>query len=229
MCGRFGFFELGYFIEQLRQLELPFDEAKGFSYRQNWNITPDSGIVALLGNHGHYTLSIVRWGLIPHWCDSLPKVRPANARSDSLAAKPFFRHMLHRHHCLVPASGFYEWKVTGGPRKEPWYVHRADGKPMAMAGLWDEWRMPGSNDLPIVSCTIVTTDANRQMQPVHARMPVILEPDAWRGWLESGNPGAIGMLKPAPDGVLDLYPVSTKVNNPSNSGAECIERLSADT
>ena len=225
MCGRFGFFELAFFIEQLRQLELPFEEGPGFSYRQNWNIAPESGIVTLLGDHGQYLLTIARWGLIPHWSATLPKIRPINARADSLASKPFFRHMLHRRHCLIPASGFYEWKATGGPRKEPWYLHRADGKPMAMAGLWDEWRKPGSDDLPVVSCTIITTGANRQMKPVHDRMPVILEPENWKGWLESGNPDALKLLRPAKDSILDLYPISTKVNNPSNSGAECIQKL----
>ena len=227
MCGRFGFFELAFFIEQLRQLELPFEEAAGFSYRQNWNIAPESGVVALLGDHGHYLLSLARWGLIPHWSTSLPKIRPINARADSVASKPFFRHMLHRRHCLIPASGFYEWKNTGAPRKEPWYVHRADGTPMAMAGLWDEWRKPGTDDAPVISCTIITTGANRQMKPVHDRMPVILEPENWRGWLESGNPDALGMLTPPKEGVLELFPVSSKVNNPRNSDESCIQPLNA--
>jgi putative SOS response-associated peptidase YedK len=227
MCGRFGFFELAFFIEQLRQLELPFEEAPGFSYRQSWNIAPESGVVALLGDHGNYALTLARWGLIPHWSTSLPKIRPINARADSLASKPFFRHMLNRRHCIIPSSGFYEWKNTGGPVKEPWYVRRADGKPMAMAGLWDEWRKPGTGDAPVISCTIITTGANRQMKPVHDRMPVILEPGDWKGWLESGNPGAIGLLTPPADGILDLYPVSARVNNPLNNDPGCIRHREA--
>jgi len=227
MCGRFGFFELSFFIEQLRQLELPFDESPGFAYRQSWNIAPESGIVTLLGDHDRFTLCLARWGLIPHWVTSLPKVRPINARSDSIATKPFFRHMLHRRHCLIPASGFYEWQKTEGSRKEPWYIHRRDGAPMAMAGLWDEWIEPGSNAPPMVSCTIITTAANRQMKPVHDRMPVILEPADWRMWLESGTPGALDLLKAPDEGVLELYPVSSMVNKPINNGPECIQRLEA--
>ncbi len=225
MCGRFGFYELSCFIEQLRQLELPFDEAPGFSYRQSWNIAPESGIVALLGNHGRYTLDLARWGLVPHWSGSLPKVRPINARADSVATKPFFRHMLHRRHCLVPASGFYEWKAAEGKKKEPWYFRRRDGRPMAMAGLWDEWIEPGSNAPARRSCTIITTEANAEMKPVHDRMPVILEPDDWKMWLESGTPGALELLKPSGEEVLGRYRVAPIVNSPRNNGPECIERF----
>jgi putative SOS response-associated peptidase YedK len=225
MCGRFGFFELSFFIEQLRQLEIPFEEATGFGFRQSWNIVPGSEIVTLLGGHERAVLRLARWGLIPHWATSLPKIRPINARADSLASKPFFRHMLNRRHCLIPASGFYEWKSDASSGKKPWYIHRTDGAPMAMAGLWDEWQEPGTKASPVASCTIITTHANRRMKPVHDRMPVILEPKDWMGWLESGNPGAFGLLKPPEEGVLDLYPVSQMVNNPMNNDQGCIKPL----
>lgn len=225
MCGRFGFFELRYFIEQLRQLELPFVEAEEFSFRPGYNIAPDTDIAALLGDHGSCTLSLAHWGLIPHWAKAMPKVRPINARAESLAAKPYFRHMLNRRHCLIPASGFYEWKRTGGPKKQPWYIHRNDGRPMAFAGLWDSWQPPETGEPPVVSCTIITTAANRKMQPVHDRMPVILEPVHWKQWLETGTPGALELLVPAEEGTLDIYPVSTKVNNPQYVRRDCIERV----
>ncbi|HWQ25434.1 MAG TPA: SOS response-associated peptidase [Chlorobaculum sp.] len=226
MCGRFGFFELSQFIEQLRQLSLPFEEAEGFSYRQSWNIAPESPVVALLGDHGRYMLGIARWGLIPHWANSMPKVRPINARADSLAAKPFFRHMLNRHHCIVPASGFYEWKSVAGATREPWYIRRRDGQPMAMAGLWDEWQpRHGPSSPPIVSCTIITTEANPEMKPIHSRMPVILEQKEWNSWLESGNPSAMELLDAADEGALELYPVSTRVNNPRNNDMGCTVRI----
>jgi putative SOS response-associated peptidase YedK len=223
MCGRFGFFELSYFIEKLRQLELPFEEAPRFAYRQSWNIPPETGIVTLLGDHERFTLSIARWGLIPHWATSLPKVRPINARADSIAVKPYFRHMMNHRHCLVPASGFYEWKKTDdGMTREPWYFRRRDGEPMAMAGLWDEWQEPGSTAPPVLSCSIITTAANRLMQPVHDRMPVILEPGDWRHWLESGKSGALELMKAPGEDVLEMYPVSHVVNSPRNNGPECI-------
>lgn len=229
MCGRFGFFELGLFIEQLRQLKLPFDEAPGFAYRQSWNIAPESRVVTLLGDHDRYTLGLAYWGLIPRWSERMPKIRPINARAEGIASKPYFRHMLNRHHCVIPASGFFEWKAAGGPRKEAWYVHRRDGKPMALAGLWDEWRDPESDRQEIVTCTIVTTGANRDMSSVHDRMPVILEPGEWKTWLESGNPDATALLKPAGEGILELYRVSTAVNNPRNDDSSCIEREELET
>jgi putative SOS response-associated peptidase YedK len=237
MCGRFGFFELSFFIRQLKQLELPFEEASGFSYQQSWNIAPGSEIITLLGDHGRYLLSLAQWGLIPHWAREMPKVRPINARADSVALKPFYRHMLNRRHCLIPASGFYEWKVIGEKKKEPWYIHRRNGQPMAMAGLWDEWYPENpllgmhprdASGSRVLSCTIITTEANREMKPVHDRMPVILEPDEWMGWLESGKPDAVNLLNTPEDGLFEMYPVSTKVNNPRNSDRSCIERLGED-
>ncbi len=197
MCGRFVFFELKYFIEQLHQYELPFVEKQEIDFSANYNIAPDTDIVALLGDQSNYTLT--------------------------LAVKPYFRHTLNRTHCVIPASGFYEWKQTGQSKKQPYYIHRSDGKPMAFAGLWDIWKADASA-APLVSCTIITTEANREMKEVHSRMPVILEPEHWSEWLQVGIPGASALLQPAKDGVLDLYPVSTNVNNPQYSQHDCIER-----
>ena len=223
MCGRFVFFELKYFIEQLHQYELPFVEEQEIDFSANYNIAPDTDIVALLGDQSKYTLTLAHWGVIPHWAKAMPKVRPINARAETLAIKPYFRHMLHRTHCIIPASGFFEWKQTGQSKKQPYYIHRSDGKPMAFAGLWDIWKAD-TNAAPVVSCTIITTEANREMKFVHDRMPVILEPEHWKDWLDAGIPGAGELLLPAKDGALDLYPVSTKVNNPQYSQHDCIER-----
>ena len=176
MCGRFVFFELKDFIRQLHQYELPFVEEQAIDISANYNIAPDTDIVALLGNQSKYTLTLAHWGVIPHWAKAMPKVRPINARAETLAIKPYFRHMLHRTHCIIPASGFYEWKQTAQSKKQPYYIHRADGKPMAFAGLWDIWKADASA-APVVSCTIITADANSEMKFVHDRMPVILEPE----------------------------------------------------
>lgn len=229
MCGRFGFFELAFFIEQLRQLELPFAEAPGFRYAVRYNIAPESDIVTLFGENGNHSLGNAYWGMIPHWATSMPKVRPINARAESLAVKPCFRHMLNRHHCLIPSSGFFEWKRVSGEKKQPWYVHRSDGKPMAIAGLWDRWQPPDATLPAILSCTIVTTEANREMKPVHDRMPVIIEPEHWKEWLDAGASCSRRLLVPPSDGILELYPVSTKVNNPRHLQRDCIERVDSTT
>jgi putative SOS response-associated peptidase YedK len=163
--------------------------------------------------------------MTPHWAKELPKVRPINARAESLAQKPYFRHMLHRHHCLIPASGFYEWKRSAGPKKQPWYIHRSDGTPMAFAGLWDTWQPPEGGALPVVSCTIITTEANHTIKSVHDRMPVILEPEHWKVWLDAGTPDAVKLLVPTGEDKLDIYPVSVKVNNPRYNSRDVIEQI----
>ena len=256
MCGRFGFFELRYFLDVLRQLELPFEKDNHYRFTPGYNIAPESTITVLLGDEGTNLLSNAHWGVIPHWAESMPKVRPINARAESLGMKPYFRHMLNRRHCLIPASGFYEWSAerNGSDKwseqrnaiakssatrdasdkssatrdasaKHPWFIHRSDGRPMALAGLWDRWQPPDPEKPPITSCTIITTAANRPMRAIHDRMPVILEPETWRLWLEPEKSSAVGLLNPAAEGILELYRVSTRVNNPQYIRKECIERL----
>ncbi len=229
MCGRFGFFELKYFIEQLRQLDLPFEEDDGFHFNPGFNIAPGSRIAILKGNHDSNVFANAGWGLVPHWSEHLPKVRPINARAESIAVKPYFRHALNRNHCLVPASGFYEWKESPGGKKLPWYVHRADNKPMAFAGLWESWTPADNASEALHTCTIITTTANREMRAIHQRMPVILEPDTWRIWLDSANQDNRSLLVTPEDEILDLYPVSTKVNNPRYISKDCIERVNDET
>ncbi len=230
MCGRFGFFELRYFLDRLRQLELPFEENEHYSFMPGYNIAPESTITVLLGEDGSNVLSNAHWGLIPHWAETMPKVRPINARAESINVKPYFRHMFNRRHCLIPASGFYEWSAArdasdASVKKQPWYIRRAEGHPMAFAGLWDTWQPPDPERPSVTSCTIITTAANRAMRPIHERMPAILEPETWRLWLEPGKGLAEELLKPAADGILELYRVSTRMNNPQYIRKDCIERL----
>jgi len=229
MCGRFGFFELKYFLDKLRQLEIPFEEAQAFYFNASYNVAPETDIVALLGDHGSATLSLAHWGLIPHWAKEMPKVRPINARAETLAVKHYFRHMLNRHHCLIPANGFYEWKRTAGPKKQPYFIELNDGSPMAFAGLWDIWQTPDRHAPPVTSCTIITTDTNKEMAAIHDRMPVMLEPRHWKQWLEAGSPDAVKLLVPIDDGKLHIYPVSTQVNNPRYVRHDCIQEIELES
>ncbi|MBN1278834.1 MAG: SOS response-associated peptidase [Chlorobium sp.] len=244
MCGRFGFFELRYFVDRLRQLELPFEQDKEYRFMPGYNIAPESIITVLIGEEYANVLRNALWGLIPHWAQSLPKVRPINARSESLDSKPYFRYMLNHRHCLIPASGFYEWngksknerscKHEGKQAeknkepKQPFYIHRADGQPMAFAGLWDIWQPPDPEKKAVTSCTIITTEANADMLPVHERMPVIVEPKNWGLWLQADKGVALDLLKPAEKGVLDIYPVSARINNPQYIRKDCIVPLSGN-
>jgi putative SOS response-associated peptidase YedK len=146
-----------------------------------------------------------------------------NARADSVADKNAFKNAFRRRRCLVPADGFYEWrKVPGQKTKQPYFIHRADGEPLAFAGLWEEWRGPDREaGHTLRSATIITTGANATMEPIHDRMPVVLPPSAWDRWLAEGEAdlhALEGLLVPAPAELLVVHPVSTAVGNVRNQG-----------
>jgi putative SOS response-associated peptidase YedK len=146
---------------------------------------------------------------------------PINARSETAADKPMFRHALKKRRCLVPASGFYEWLATGG-RKQPYCFRSWDEKPFAFAGLWERWEGP---DGPVESCAILTTGANELVRPVHDRMPVILPRLHWQAWLDRDLQEAaavVPLLRPYPSDAMRAYPVSLLVNNPRNDRPECL-------
>jgi putative SOS response-associated peptidase YedK len=172
--------------------------------------------------------------LIPSWAKD-PKVgdRMINARAESLADKPAYERAFRRHRCLVPAEGFYEWQRRGS-RKQPMFIHRRDGEPMAFAGLWAAWRAQGEGGLAdpdgewLRSCSIVTTNANNTLAPLHDRMPVVLEERDWDRWLDpdSGDVDAFAhLLQPASDDLLVAYPVGTAVNSADNDGPGLVERV----
>jgi len=174
-------------------------------------------------------LSDLRWGLIPSWAKD-PKVgdRMINARAESLADKPAYERAFRRHRCLVPAEGFYEWQRRGSG-KQPMFIHRRDGEPMAFAGLWAAWRDENDSEADwLRSCVIVTTNANDTVAPLHDRMPVVLEERDWDRWLdpEAGDVDTLAqLLTPADDDLLVAYPVGTRVNSADNDGPELVERV----
>jgi putative SOS response-associated peptidase YedK len=165
-----------------------------------------------------------RWGLIPAWSsDPRDGARMINARAETVATSPAFRIAFQRRRCLIPADGFYEWQRRDRQRL-PWYLHLTDGAPMAMAGIWSLWRDPATGGW-VPSCSVVTTWASEQVEPLHDRMPVILPRDAWWPWLDPAEPDLAflqSLLTPLPDGALELYPVSTLVNSVRNDGPELV-------
>lgn len=208
----------------------------------NYNVAPTNDVYGVsAGADGTRHLRVFHWGLVPSWAkDATIGSRMINARAETLADKQSFRGPFRKHRCLVPMSGFYEWKPgePGGPRtargalaKQPFFIRRADGAPLAVAGLWSAWRDPEAEDpnAPwLHSCTVITTEANRDISALHDRMPVILEADAWDDWLDPANQDTdtLGaLLRPAPDGILVMYPVSSAVNQVRNKGPELIEPL----
>src|SRR5262245_50704548 len=166
MCGRFTLTAPA----AVKELFPLFDVS---ALEAHYNIAPSQNVAAVRLGDDRPELVMLRWGLVPHWADN-PKVgyRLINARAETAATAPAFRDAFPRRRCLVLADGFYEWQKSGDS-KQPYFIHRKDSKLFAFAGLWEHWRRAGQT---IDSCTILTTDANELVQPLHDRMPVILEP-----------------------------------------------------
>jgi putative SOS response-associated peptidase YedK len=176
-----------------------------------YNVCPTDPIDAVTERDGKRDFVRMRWGLVPWWWSkSLKELRAAtfNARAETVETKPFFRDAFKRSRCLIPASGYYEWKSEAGG-KQPYYFTRADGEPMTFAGIWDSWKDPATGD-KLKSCTIIVTEPNKIAAQIHDRMPVILERDDFDAWLHDGG---TALLKPAANDALQRWPVSKRVNN----------------
>ena len=183
-----------------------------------YNIAPMQEIVAVRSIEGERSLALLRWGLIPIWAkDPAIASRLINARAETAATKPSFRDAMQRRRCIVPASGFYEWRKEG-TRRQPWYFRSADPrKSLAIAAVWERWRDPEGRI--VETCCLLTTAANRVCAPVHDRMPVILDEAGIARWLDSAesDPAALAdLLVPAPEERLHTHSVSTAVNSVRN-------------
>lgn len=167
---------------------------------------------------------LVRWGLVPSWAKEMPQSILINARAETIAEKPSFRGAFRHHRALMPADGFYEWKSQGSGPKQPFFIRRKDGRPFAMAAVWDIWMPAGGSELD--SCAIVTTEANETLKAVHHRMPVILDEKDWDLWLDPAatEKELLALLRPAPDDLMEAVPVSTRINRVANDGPFLQER-----
>ena len=189
----------------------------------NYNVCPTVQIHAVTSDDGTRRLRPMRWGFIPHWykkANGGPLL--INARSETIAEKPAFRKACRERRCLIPASGFYEWKREEGETPLPYYVVRSDGAPMVFAGIWQDWERDGER---LTTCAIVTTDANAAMAPIHHRQPVILEPEDWALWLGEAGKGAASLMRSSADDTLRLHRVATTVNSNRATGPALIEPL----
>lgn len=185
-------------------------------FPSHFNIAPSSTNPVIVAAPGGARLAMLEWGLIPHGARDLRGTpRPANARAEGLAGRPIFSYLLADRRCIVPATGFYEWKHEGS-RKTPFYICRKDREPLLFAGLYDTWQDPDAG--PRRTYAIVTTAANAEISPVHDRMPAILDGEGVQRWLSPGSIPANerdALLAPAAPGILEVYPVSPRVNSPS--------------
>ena len=180
----------------------------------------------MVGDDGQRYLTQMHWGLIPSWAkDPAIGNRMINARAETLGVKPAFRVALRKRRCLVVADGFYEWQQRARG-KQPIYIMLKSREPFGFAGLWDTWTSPEGE--AIRTCTIITTDPNDLLKPIHDRMPVILTRDAEGVWLDPTiqEPARLlPLLKPYPPEEMEVYPVSTWVNKPAHDSPACIEAL----
>ena len=223
MCGRFSQTASPEVIAQQFHLTDPP------LFTSRYNIAPSQPIAAIRidPDTATRTLVMLRWGLIPSWAKD-PKIgnQCINAKAETVAEKPSFRSAFKKRRCLVVATGFYEWQVQGRV-KQPMWIGLRSKQPFAFAGLWEHWA-PAEGE-PLETCTIITTEPNELMQPIHNRMPVILPPVFYNQWLDPTFQRVErlnALLRPYPSEKLTAYPVSTLVNNPRHDDPQCLEPVS---
>jgi putative SOS response-associated peptidase YedK len=219
MCGRFAFYSPREAVHDLFGVDFPRE------FAPRYNIAPTQDVAAIrAGADGESQPAVLRWGLVPAWAkDPAIGNRMINARAETLAARPAFRSAFRRRRCLVLANGFYEWR-SSAHGKTPFYIAAPDERPIAFAGLWERWER---GEQPLETCTIITTEANRRLRELHDRMPVIVSPEAARGWLGEQTPAAAlsALLRPAPEELLVCREVSREVNSPARDGPQLIAAL----
>jgi putative SOS response-associated peptidase YedK len=218
MCGRFAQ------KSSAKKIAKKFKVEEVPPLAERYNVAPSQVVLAVREGSGAREATLLRWGLVPRWAKD-PGIgnKLINARSETVTEKPSFREAFSRRRCLVPVDGFYEWSRRG-ERKRPFFFRMRDGEPFAIAGLWERWEGEGGT---LESCTLLTTGANELLAPHHDRMPVIIKPEDYDGWLDPnvrGDELLTALLRPYPDGEMDAYAVSPLVNSPSNDSPRCVER-----
>ena len=226
MCGRFTLIHDIKSIAQAFQVPVPAT----MQIQPRYNAAPAQNIVTLMQNKDEEEphLDMVRWGLVPSWAkDESIGNRMINARAETLAEKPSFKRLLHNKRCLIVADGFYEWKSEPGAKtKTPMYFTLEDDELFTFAGLWDTWRNPEGEQ--IRTCTIITTNPNTLVSPVHNRMPTILPAEALEEWLNprhQDEQALLHLLSPYDATDMKVRSVSRLVNNTNNDSPEILEIL----
>jgi putative SOS response-associated peptidase YedK len=222
MCGRYELHT------HPAAIALAFELPQAATYEPHYNIAPMTDVpVVRVNANGERELVRMRWGFVPRWARD-PSIggKMINARGETLADKPTFHMAFRRHRCLLPADGFYEWQALPAAagetaRKQPLHIGMKDAAPFGLAGLFERWMSPDGEVLD--TCTIVTTDANALLAPVHSRMPLIIAPEQYARWLDPHEPDVRDLVVPFPGERMTHYPVSTRVNSVRHDDAKVIE------
>jgi putative SOS response-associated peptidase YedK len=224
MCGRYTLSSSG------DEVALLFDLSEIPSLPPRYNLAPtqEAAVVRVPAPGAPRHLDFLRWGLVPYWADD-PKIgnRMINARSEGVADKPAYRWSFRKQRCLIPTDGFYEWKKEG-KLKQPYHIRRKDRRPFAFAGLWARWKPKEGDGQLLDTFTILTTDSNELIRPLHDRMPVILAPESFDLWLDPAVDDRARLqelLVPYDGSVMETVPVSRVVNSPAYDGPDCIAGL----
>lgn len=217
MCGRYTLA-----TPDPADLRARFPVGEAVEIRRRFNVAPGDDVLAVTADReGRPRGELLRWGLIPWWADGPNgRLKMINARAETVAERPAYRHAFERFRCLIVGDGFYEWDA--GPVKQAFHITRADGAPFAFAGLWSSWR--GQEEQAVRSCTIITTRANGKVAPLHDRMPVILRAGAEQTWLDPATPRErlAELLAPLAPEDTALRPVGPAVNDARYDGPECL-------
>jgi putative SOS response-associated peptidase YedK len=219
MCGRYASFTPPDAIRQLFRTTNPVPNVAA-----SWNIAPSQQamVVRRHPESGDRHLDLLTWGLVPHWIkpnDLKSARRPINARAETVASSPMFRSAFKARRCLVVADAWYEWEA-GPEGKKPYAFARGDRHTMAFAGISEGWKADAGK--VIRSFAIITTTANRVAGTIHDRMPVVLAPDSWATWLGEAPGDPEALLQPAPDDLIEAWPVSVAVNSPRNNNDDLL-------
>jgi putative SOS response-associated peptidase YedK len=227
MCGRYKLTAQERWLSFL--FNLPLEDV---DWVARWNVAPTQEVATIRqdAKEPRRIFGVMRWGLIPSWAkDASFGPKAINAVSETAAEKPAFREPMRRQRCLIPADGFYEWKQGGGKVKQPYKIEMTEGGVFAFAGLWDSWKDPAGRE--IVTCTILTTEANALLKDIHHRMPVILKPEDYDLWLDPGmtdSAKVTDLLKPFDAQEMRKHTVSNAVNKVANDGPECGEEIQVE-
>jgi putative SOS response-associated peptidase YedK len=226
MCGRFARRSTQQVLADWFGVEL--EDMPWFA--PSYNAAPQSvqPVVRLSRDSGKREFALLRWGLVPSWArDAKVGYTTINARAEEAAQKPAYREALKKRRCLVPADAFYEWQKLDAKTRQPFAFALKSGEPYALAGLWERWQPKGGE--PLETFTILTTDPNELTEPMHNRMPVILEKKDYERWLEPGDPARLplDLLRPFPAEKMVAWPVNERVGNVRNNDAQLLEKAQA--
>ena len=220
MCGRFTLHTPESRLRKVFNLE----NSEPLGLHPRYNIAPSQQVPIIRDIESGREIIMARWGLVPHWSnEAKAKYSTINARIDTVAEKPSYRTPFKHRRCIIPADGFYEWKVVDG-RKVPHHIRMRDGDVFALAGLWDHWEGEGES---LESCSIIVMPANDVMKPLHERMPAIIAPAHYDLWMDprvTDKAEIMGYLNSTPSSQLVTYPISPWVNSPEHDDERCLEQ-----